>query len=65
MLTGVLSDERVEFGDLPTALSFARADAKAGEADIELWIEGLYIFVHQDEGWPRPICRKSVMTVAG
>jgi hypothetical protein len=64
-LTGALSDECIEFDDLLTALSFARADAKAGESDIELWIEGLYIFVHQNEGWPHPICSPSTMTPAG
>ena len=63
-LTGALSDECVQFDDLPTALSFARADAEAGESDIELWIEGLYIFVHQDEGWPHPICSTSAITAA-
>ena len=63
-LIGVLSDECVEFEDLPTALSFARADAEADESDIELWIEGLYIFVHQDKGWPHPICSASVITAA-
>lgn len=56
ILTGALSDEFVQFTDLPAALSFARADADAGEADIELWVDGLYIFVHQAKGWPHPLC---------
>ena len=55
-MAGTLGSEHVEFYNLPEALSFARADAEDGEADLELWIDGLYIFVHQDKGWPHRIC---------
>ncbi len=44
------------FHDLAGALCFARDDAGGGEADLEFWVEGFYIFVHQTEGWPRRIC---------
>lgn len=55
-LTGALGGNHIEFDDLRTALSFARADAHGGAADLELWVDGLYIFVHQAQGWPHRIC---------
>lgn len=52
----MLVEAFVEFDNLPTALSFARADADATEADIELWMGGTYVFVHQPTGWPHRLC---------
>jgi hypothetical protein len=45
----------VEFFDLSSALEYGRRDAGAKEAGIEIRAGGLYIFVHQDEGWPSRI----------
>jgi hypothetical protein len=58
-LTGTASKVPAHFSDLSHALSFARADAAGGEAEVELWVDGYYIFVHQAEGWPHPICAPS------
>jgi hypothetical protein len=51
-LTGAAGKEALHFCDLPDAVEFARKEARGGEADIELWADGLYMFVHQEEGWP-------------
>jgi hypothetical protein len=55
-LRGARCETSLQFRDLAAALSFARDDSDAGEADIELWVEGLYIFVHQTRGWPQRLC---------
>ena len=51
-VTGTTGTKPLHFRDLPAAVEFARKDASDGEADIELWAEGLYMFVHQEKGWP-------------
>jgi hypothetical protein len=63
MLTGALREPAVRFSSLPAAISFAREDAGAAEADIEIWAEGFYAFVHQAEGWPHRICAPSKRTI--
>ena len=45
-----------EFDDLASALMFARAEAEDEPADIELLVDGLYIFIHQPKGWPHAVC---------
>ena len=55
-LTGASREPAIQFSDLAVAISFAREDASAAEADIELWVDGFYAFVHQTEGWPHRIC---------
>jgi hypothetical protein len=56
ILSGAQRESCVHFLDLAAALSFARDDSGAEEADIELWVDGLYIFVHQSRGWPHRLC---------
>src|SRR4029077_9267182 len=51
-VTGATDAKPVRFRDLPAAVEFARNDASGSEADIELWADGLYMFVHQKKGWP-------------
>ena len=53
---GARAAPRARFGDLPSALAFARADSGAEEALIELRVGGLYVCVHQKKGWPHRIC---------
>jgi hypothetical protein len=55
-LTGTVGQKPTRFGDLPAAMEFARKAAGSEEADIELWAEGLYMFVHQTKGWPHCLC---------
>ncbi len=56
ILNGARCGSCVRFRDLAAALAFARDDSGAGEADIEFWVDGLYIFVHQKRGWPHRLC---------
>jgi hypothetical protein len=58
-LTGVAGKQPAHFCNLPAAIEFAREDARGEEADIELWVEGLYMFVHQARGWPHVLCAGS------
>jgi hypothetical protein len=51
-VTGTTGTKPLCFRDLPAAVEFARKEACGREADIELWAEGLYMFVHQEKGWP-------------
>ena len=48
-------DAAVQFDSLTTALASARVTAADAEADIDIWMDGLYMFVHQPQGWPRRI----------
>ena len=48
-------DAAVQFDSLTTALASARVTAADAEADIEIWMDGLYMFMHQPQGWPRRI----------
>jgi hypothetical protein len=68
-VTGATDTKPVRFRDLPAAVEFARNDARGSEADIELWADGLYMFVHQKKGWPHCLYarapeRRAVATTA-
>ena len=44
--------------DLPSlsaSLDYARKACDAAPATIELFIDGMYMVVHQERGWPRPL----------
>ena len=45
------------FESLAAALASARITAADAEADIEIWMDEFYMFVHQPQGWPRCIIR--------
>jgi hypothetical protein len=60
ILSGARCEGSVRFRDLAAALAFARDDSGAEEADIELWVDGLYIFVHQARGWPHRLCAPAI-----
>ena len=45
-----------KFPDLATALDFARRTCDAEAATIEIWVDGLYICMHQPKGWPPSTC---------
>jgi len=44
------------FASLPAAIDSARKATHTAEALIELRIDDFYACVHQDAGWPHPIC---------
>jgi hypothetical protein len=55
-LSGMTGKAALHFCKLAAALDFARKDAQGHAADIELLADGLYMFVHQTQGWPSRIC---------
>jgi hypothetical protein len=40
---------------LSVCLDYARKECAAAPATIELLIDGLYVVVHQEHGWPRQL----------
>ena len=55
-LAGVSYACACSFPDLATAIDCARQASNAEAATIEMWVDGLYICIHQPKGWPRRIC---------
>jgi hypothetical protein len=47
----------VRFVALSEGLELAKRECAAAPAVIELFIDGLYLVVYQEAGWPRRICR--------
>jgi hypothetical protein len=44
------------FADLPQAIAFAKEVAAEEAAIVELQIDGFSAVIHQERGWPKPIC---------
>jgi hypothetical protein len=50
---------------LSASIDYAREECAAAPATIELFIDGFYVVVHQERGWPRRLlaseaaCRRS------
>jgi hypothetical protein len=40
---------------LSASIDYARKACEAAPATIELFIDGLYVVIHQERGWPRPL----------
>ena len=55
-LVGANSAPARSFPDLAKALDFARVESDAEAATIEMFVDGLYICLHQPKGWPHPVC---------
>jgi hypothetical protein len=55
-LVGANSASARSFPDLAKALDFARVESHAEAATIEMFVDGLYICLHQPKGWPHPVC---------
>jgi hypothetical protein len=51
-LAGSNSARARSFPDLALALDFARVESNAEAATIEMFVDGLYICLHQPKGWP-------------
>ena len=43
------------FPSLSASLACAREKCSAAPTTIELFVEGLYVVIHQEQGWPRQI----------
>jgi hypothetical protein len=46
------------FADLPDAVAFAKRVCSGAAATVELRMNGFYVVIHQERGWPNPICGK-------
>jgi hypothetical protein len=46
------------FADLPEAVAFAKRACGGAPATVELRVDGFYVVIHQERGWPNPICGK-------
>jgi hypothetical protein len=44
------------FAELATAVAFAKQACRQDAAIVELQIDGLSVVIHQERGWPKPIC---------
>lgn len=44
-----------ELPSLSASIEYARSACDGAPATIELFIDGWYIVVHQERGWPRPL----------
>jgi hypothetical protein len=55
-LAGVSDACARDFPDVATALECARRISDAEAATIEMWVDGLYLCIHQPKGWPHRIC---------
>jgi hypothetical protein len=46
------------FAELEEAVAFAKHACRGAAATVELHIDDFYAVVHQEPGWPNPICGK-------
>jgi hypothetical protein len=64
LIRGLPRDPVGRFDDLAEALDYAKHECAAEPANIELFVDGLYIVtVVQERGWPRQLCRPTVSEV--
>jgi hypothetical protein len=56
MLEGGPRHRHRRFADLAAALDCAKHDGDLEPATIELRVSGLYVCIHQDQGWPQRVC---------
>jgi hypothetical protein len=60
-----LPDQPVcRFRDLSEGLAWAEHECSAAPAQIEIWIDGFYIFVEQKRGWLGKVCGAHAITPA-
>jgi hypothetical protein len=58
LIRGLPRDPVGRFDDLAEALDYAKHKCAAEPANIELFVDGLYIVtVVQERGWPHQLCR--------
>ena len=43
------------FPSLSASIDYARKSCNAAQATVELFVDGMYIVVHQERGWPRQL----------
>ena len=48
------------FADLSTSIAYARKACNAAPATIELFVDGMYIVIHQERGWPKALLASDI-----
>jgi len=56
-IKGLPAQSVAEFEDLSEGLEYAKRGCASAPAVIELFIDGLYLVVYQEKGWPHQLCR--------
>jgi len=57
LIKGLPAQSVAEFADLSEGLEYAKRECASAPAVIELFVDGLYLVVYQEKGWPRQLCR--------
>jgi hypothetical protein len=52
---GLSPQRATHFSSLPASIDYARRECAEAPAMIELMVDGLYVVVHQESGWPRQL----------
>lgn len=64
-ITGLPGQSVAEFEDLSEGLEYAKRRCASAPAVIELFVDGLYLVVYQEQGWPHQLCRPAGYRRAG
>jgi hypothetical protein len=56
-INGLPGQSVARFDDLSEVLEYAKRECAWAPATIEFFIDGVYVIVHQNEGWPQRLCR--------
>jgi hypothetical protein len=56
-ITGLPGQSVAEFADLSEGLEYAKRECASAPTVIELFVDGLYLVVYQERGWPHQLCR--------
>ena len=56
-IKGLPRQSMARFNDLSDALEYAKRECARAPALIEFFIDGVYVVVNQEDGWPHRVCR--------
>ncbi len=56
-IKGLPEQSVARFDDLSEALEYAKRECAWAPALIEFFVDGVYVVVNQEEGWPHRLCR--------
>jgi hypothetical protein len=56
-IKGLPQQSVARFDDLSEALEYAKRECAWAPALIEFFVDGVYVVVNQEEGWPHRLCR--------
>ena len=58
-IEGLPAPSVAEFENLSEGLEYAKRRCASAPAGIEFFIDGFYLFVYQEQGWPHRLCRSA------